>query len=82
MIGGVAAQAHYGSDVNAGWRWAFLVVLVLAVGSAGLSFLAQDSSAPEGRSLDWPGQVTIAIAVFTLLFAVIRDPPAAGGAAR
>ena len=64
VIGGVAAQAHYGADVNAGWRWAFLVVLVLAVASAGLSFLAQDSSAPEGRSLDWTGQVTIAVAVF------------------
>ncbi|HEX3715146.1 MAG TPA: MFS transporter, partial [Trebonia sp.] len=25
VIGGVAAQAHYGSDLNAGWRWAFLV---------------------------------------------------------
>src|ERR1700722_4778544 len=79
VIGGVAAQAHYGSDVNAGWRWAFLVVLVLAVGSAGLSFLAQDSSAPEGRSLDWPGQVTIAIAVFTLLFGVIQGPTSGWG---
>jgi MFS family permease len=74
VIGGVAAQGHYGSDVNAGWRWAFLVVPVLALVSAGVSFLAQDSSAPEGRSLDWPGQVTIAVAVFALLFAVIQGP--------
>ena len=79
VIGGVAAAAHYGSDVYAGWRWAFLVVLVLAVVSAGFSFLAQDSSAPEGRSLDWPGQVTIAVAVFTLLFAVIQGPTTGWG---
>ena len=79
VIGGVAAEAHYGSDVNAGWRWAFLVVLVLAVASAGLSLFAQDSSAPEGRSLDWTGQVTIAVAVFTLLFAVIQGPTSGWG---
>jgi len=74
VIGGVAAAAHYGSDVYASWRWAFLVILALAVVSAGVSFLAQDSAAPEGRSLDWAGQVTIAVAVFTLLFAVIQGP--------
>ena len=79
VIGGVAAEAHYGSDVYAGWRWAFLVILVLAVVSAGFFFLAQDSSAPEGRSLDWPGQVTIAVAVFTLLFAVIQGPTTGWG---
>ena len=56
VIGGVAAQAHYGADVNAGWRWAFLVVLVLAVASAGLSFLAQDSLAPEGRCSTGPAR--------------------------
>jgi MFS family permease len=79
VIGGVAAAAHYGSDVYASWRWAFLVILVLAVVSAGVSCLAQDSSAPEGRSLDWPGQVSIAVAVFTLLFAVIQGPTTGWG---
>ena len=79
VIGGVAAAARYGSDVYASWRWAFLVILVLALVSAGISFLAQDSSAPEGRSLDWPGQVTIAVAVFTLLFAVIQGPTTGWG---
>ena len=79
VIGGVAAAAHYGSDVNAGWRWAFLVIMVLALVSAGVSFGAQDSSAPEGRSLDWPGQVTIAVALFALLFAVIQGPTTGWG---
>ena len=79
VIGGVAASAHYGSDVYAGWRWAFLLILVLGVVSAGVSFLAQDSSAPEGRSLDWPGQASIAVALFALLFAVIQGPTTGWG---
>jgi MFS family permease len=79
VIGGVTAAAHYGSDVYAGWRWAFLVILILAVLSAGVSFLAQDSKAPEGRSLDWAGQVTIAVALFALLFAVIQGPTTGWG---
>lgn len=79
VIGGVAAAEHYGADVYAGWRWAFLVILALAVVSAGVSFLAEDSSAPEGRSLDWPGQITIAVALFALLFAVIQGPTTGWG---
>ena len=54
-------------------------MLVLAVISAALSCLAQDSSAPAGRSLDWPGQVTIAVALFALLFAVIQGPTSGWG---
>lgn len=58
----------------------FLAVLVLALISAGLSLLlATDSSAPQGRSLDWPGQVTIAVALFALLFAVIQGPTSGWG---
>jgi MFS family permease len=75
VLGGILADKKFGSDVNAGWRWAFLAVLVLAVVSAIVSFVAaQNSSAPEGRSLDWPGQITIAISLFALLFGVIQGP--------
>jgi MFS family permease len=79
VIGGVAAAAHYGSDPDAGWRWAFLVLLILALASAAVSTRAQDSSAPAGRSLDWAGQATIAIALFSLLFAVIQGPTTGWG---
>ena len=34
--------------------------------------VAHDSAAPEGRSLDWPGQIVIAVALFALLYAVIQ----------
>jgi MFS family permease len=79
---GLTAQWQFGSNPYAGWRWAFLVVVVLAGVSAVLAFLlAQNSSSPEGRSLDWPGQITIALAVLGLLFAVIQGPTSGWGSA-
>jgi MFS family permease len=80
VLAGLVAKVHFGSDPNAGWRWAFIVVLILAVFSAAVSLaLAKDSRAPAGRSLDWPGQVTIAIALFALLFGVIQGPTSGWG---
>jgi MFS family permease len=80
VIGGLAARLKYGSDANAGWRWAFLAVCIIAGISALVSILlATDSSAPVGRSLDWPGQITIAVAMFALLFAVIQGPTSGWG---
>jgi MFS family permease len=75
VAGGWLARFGWGKAPYASWRWAFLFVAVLAVISAVVTWaLARTSSAPEGRSLDWPGQVTIAIALFALLFAVIQGP--------
>jgi hypothetical protein len=33
---------------------------------------AQDSASPKGRSLDWPGQITIAVALFALIYSVVQ----------
>jgi MFS family permease len=80
VLGGLITKLKFGSDANASWRWAFIAVIVLGLISAVLSMaLARDSSAPEGRSLDWPGQVTIAVALFALLFAVIQGPTSGWG---
>jgi MFS family permease len=80
VLGGLVAKLSFGSDEYASWRWGFIAVAVLAVVSAVLSFvLAEDSSAPEGRSLDWPGQITIAVALFALLFGVIQGPTSGWG---
>ncbi|MGH3165210.1 MAG: MFS transporter, partial [Trebonia sp.] len=82
VLGGLVSRAHFGSDPNAGWRWAFVVVAMLAVVSAVLTTLAaKDSAAPAGRSLDWPGQVTIAVTLFALLFAVVQGPTSGWGSA-
>src|SRR3954466_12855197 len=65
VLGGALAKLSWGSDPDASWRGAFLAVMVLALISAAYSALkAQNSSSPEGRSLDWPGQFTIAISLF------------------
>lgn len=75
LLGGLAARLRFGSDPLAGWRWAFLVVMTLALISAVVSVTAAvDSSSPEGRSLDWRGQVTIAVALFSLLYGVVQGP--------
>jgi MFS family permease len=73
LIGGVLAQVSHPAGPEASWRWAFLALAVLAAGSAVLTLLiATNSAAPVGRSLDWPGQITVAVALFALLFAVIQ----------
>jgi MFS family permease len=83
VLGGLLTKLSWGSDENASWRWAFLAVMVLALFSAVFSALrAQDSRSPEGRSLDWPGQITIAVGLFALLFAVIQGPTAGWGSAQ
>ncbi|HEX4356048.1 MAG TPA: MFS transporter [Pseudonocardia sp.] len=75
VLGGWLAGFGWGSGEYASWRWAFLAVAGLAVLSAVVTWgFAQDSSAPHGRSLDWPGQLTIAVSLFALLFAVIQGP--------
>lgn len=58
---------------HTGWRWIFLLpvpvaLLVLAVAALRLP----DSRAPHGRRLDWPGQITAAVAVTALVYGVIE----------
>jgi MFS family permease len=77
LLGGLVTKISWGSDPYAAWRWAFVAVGILALVSTVVAFTAQNSSAPEGRSLDWPGQITIAVALFALLYAVI-DASTAG----
>jgi EmrB/QacA subfamily drug resistance transporter len=57
----------------ADFRWAFVppVVLGLAVGVS-CWVLVTDSKAPEGRVLDWPGQLTVAVGLTALLWGVIE----------
>ncbi len=80
VLGGLVTKAGFGSDPTASWRWAFIAVLVLGLVSAAVSAVAAtNSSSPEGRSLDWPGQITVAVALFALLYAVIQGPTSGWG---
>src|SRR5690242_17160866 len=72
VLGGLVTKIPWGSSPTASWRWAFVAVAMLALISTVVAFAAQNSSSPEGRSLDWPGQITIAISLFALLFSVIQ----------
>ncbi|MFI0898999.1 MFS transporter [Streptomyces sp. NPDC020983] len=68
LLGGITAT--YGS-----WRWSFAVVTALGAVSAAVSArFAVTSRAPEGRSLDLAGQVTIGLGLFALLYAIIQGP--------
>jgi len=57
------------------YQWVFAACAVIALCSAALSAsLVTDSSAPEGRAPDWPGQAALALTVLAFLYAVIQGP--------
>ncbi|HZZ96713.1 MAG TPA: MFS transporter [Jatrophihabitantaceae bacterium] len=73
VLAGLLARIHHSGGPEASWRYAFLAMAVLAAASAAITLtFAQNTSAPQGRSLDWPGQITIAISLFALLYGVIQ----------
>ena len=73
VLAGLLTKLTWGGDPRASWRWALLAVMATALLSAVVSFFAAtDSRSPEGRTLDWPGQITFAIGLFALLFAVVQ----------
>ena len=75
LLGGITAT--YGS-----WRWSFVVVTLIAAASAVVSgAFAVNSRAPERRSLDPAGQVTIGLGLFALLYAIIQGPTDGWGSA-
>ncbi|MGW0785027.1 MFS transporter [Streptomyces sp. NPDC002913] len=59
--------AEYGS-----WRGSYVVVAALGLVTFGLTFGAADSSAPEGRKLDIPGQVTLAVGLIAVMYAAVQ----------
>ncbi|MDS1113042.1 MFS transporter [Gordonia westfalica] len=58
---------------NIGWRWIYVLPIPFAVAAFAIAFAAlPESRAPHTRRLDWPGQVTAAVAVTALVFGVIE----------
>ncbi|MFJ8108385.1 MFS transporter [Streptomyces sp. NPDC096132] len=55
------------------WHWAYVPLAVLGLVTAAVSARGvADSRQPTGRGLDWPGQITIAVSLLALLYAVIE----------
>src|SRR4051812_21162267 len=80
VAAGLLVRIDHSGGPEASWRWAFLTLAGLAlVSAAATRLLARDSRAPHGRSLDWPGQLTVAVALFALLFAVIQGAESGWG---
>jgi MFS family permease len=80
VLGGLLARVHHSGGAYASWRYAFLAMAILAAISCVITLAwAQNSAAPQGRSLDWPGQITIAVSLFALLYAVIQGADSGWG---
>lgn len=55
------------------WRWIFLLPVPVSLIVLGVAaFLLPDSRAPHGRRLDWPGQISAAVAVTAVVYGVIE----------
>lgn len=66
MISGVILE-------NAAWHWIFLAPIPASLLTmAAASRYVADSRAAGARRLDWPGQITAAIAITALVYAVIE----------
>jgi MFS family permease len=83
LIGGLLAKIHHSGGEMSSWRYAFLAMAILAAVSALITLVAaENSSSPIGRSLDWPGQITIAVSLFALLYGVIQGAEDGWGSAQ
>ncbi|MEU6539038.1 MFS transporter [Streptomyces sp. NPDC047000] len=69
-VGGMLAGVILG---HAEWRWIFLVPIPVTLLALGLSLrLLPESRAPRAGRLDWPGQITAALAITSLVHGVIQ----------
>ncbi|WP_093861017.1 MFS transporter [Streptomyces sp. TLI_053] len=58
---------------HVGVRWIFLLPIPVSLAVLVVAaFLLPDSRAPQGRRLDWPGQITAAVAVTAVVYGVIE----------
>jgi MFS family permease len=62
-----------------GWRAAYLVAAAIAVLVLLVALRAKDSAAAEGRKLDLPGQITLALGLIAVLYATVTAVDAGFG---
>ena len=72
-IGAAVSPIAAGSLAESGhWKASFWIPVALAVVAVAASFAARNSSAPEGRKLDIPGQATLVIGLLALVWALTQ----------
>lgn len=72
-VGGVLAGTILS---HVGWRWIFLVPLPVVLVAVVVSLRClPESRAPRAGRLDWPGQITAALAITALVYGVIEGAP-------
>jgi MFS family permease len=64
-----------------GWRVAYYIAAAIAVAVLIVAVRAKDSAAAEGRKMDLPGQVTLALGLIAVLFATVQAVDAGFGSA-
>jgi MFS family permease len=68
----VAGAGQGAPNAFSGWRVAYYVAAAFAVVVFVIALRAKDSSAPEGRKLDLPGQITLALGLISVLYATVQ----------
>ncbi|UUT34385.1 MFS transporter [Microbacterium elymi] len=67
----VPGAAPGAPNVFSGWRVSYWVIVVVAIVLVFVSLATRDSSAPAGRKLDIPGQITFAVGLIAVLYATV-----------
>jgi MFS family permease len=83
LVGGLAVGPLISGLILefAEWSWIFVPVVGLAVAVGLVAWRSlPESKAPEGRHLDWPGQILATIAIAASIFGVIEGGESGWGA--
>lgn len=68
---------------HAAWRWIYLLPVPLSLITMVIAgFVLTESTSRAGRKLDWPGQITAALAIVALVYGVIEGGATSFGDAR
>ncbi|WP_329582306.1 MFS transporter [Streptomyces sp. NBC_01361] len=75
MMGALAVGPQIAGVIveHVAWRWIYLLPIPLSLVTMLIAaFVLKESKAGAGRKLDWPGQITAALAIVALVYGVIE----------
>jgi len=71
VLAGFTSQV-FTTETFDGWRLSYYAAAVIAILAVVIALRSVDSSAPEGRKPDVPGQVTLALGLIGILYATVQ----------